>query len=40
MNEVSEEGTSLPLDLGPNEIIEANEESLHYAEEDWQDPNK
>ena len=36
-NEALEEGTSPPLDLDPNEIIDADEESLPYAEEDWQD---
>ena len=39
-NEVVYEGTSPPLDLGPNEVIEADEETLHYAEEDWQDPEQ
>ena len=33
-NEVKEEGTSPPLDLDPNEIIEADEEISPYAEED------
>ena len=32
-NEVVEEGTSTPLDLDPNE-------TLPYAEEDWQDPEQ
>ena len=36
-NEVIEEGTSTPLDLDPNEVIEADDETLPYAEEDWQD---
>ena len=36
-NEVVEEGTSPSLDLDPNEVIEADEETLPYAEEDWQD---
>ena len=36
-NEFVEEGTSPPLDLDPNEVIEADEETLPYAEEDWQD---
>ena len=36
-NEVVEEGSSPPLDLDPNEVIEAEEETLPYAEEDWQD---
>ena len=33
-NEVIEEGTNPPLDLNPNEIIEADEETLPYTEED------
>ena len=37
-NEVVEEKTSPPLDLDPSEVIEADEETLPYAEEDWQDP--
>ena len=36
-NEVVEEGTNTPLDLDPNEVIEADDETLPYAEEDWQD---
>ena len=39
-NEVVEEGTDTPLDLDPNEQIEANDETLPYAEEDWQDPEQ
>ena len=39
-NEVVEEGSSPPLDLDPNEVIEADEETLPYAEEDWQDPEQ
>ena len=39
-NEVVEEGTSPPLDLDPNEAIEADEETLPHAEEDWQDPEQ
>ena len=39
-NEAIEEGTSLPLDLDPNEIIEADEETLPYAEEDWENPEQ
>ena len=35
-NEVVEEGTSPPLGLDPNEVIEADEKTLPYAEEDWQ----
>ena len=30
-NEVVEEGTSTPLDLDPNEVIEADGETLPYA---------
>ena len=33
-NEVIEEGTSTPLDLDPNGVIEAEDEILPYAEED------
>ena len=39
-NEVVEEGTDTPLDLDPNEVIEADDETLPYAEEDWQDPEQ
>ena len=39
-NEVVEEGTSPRLDLDPNEVIEADEETLTYAEEDCQDPEQ
>ena len=39
-NEVMEEGTDTPLDLGPNEVIEADDETLPYVEEDWQDPEQ
>ena len=39
-NEVEEEGSSPPLDLDPNGVIEADEETLIYAEEDWQDPEQ
>ena len=39
-NELVEEGKSPPLDLDPNEVIEADEETLPYAEEDWQDPEQ
>ena len=39
-NEVVEEGTSTPLDLDRNEVIEADDETLPYAEEDWQDPEQ
>ena len=33
-NEALEEGTSPPLNLDPYETIEADEETLPYAEED------
>ena len=36
-NEVVEEWSNPPLDLDPNEVIEADEETLSYAEEDWQE---
>ena len=39
-NEVIDEGTSTPLDLDPNDVIEADDETLPYAEEDWQDPEQ
>ena len=39
-NEVVEEGTDTSLDLDPNEVIEADDETLPYAEEDWQDPEQ
>ena len=39
-NEVIEEGTRTPLDLGPNYVIEADDETLPYEEEDWQDPQQ
>ena len=39
-NEVVEEGTDTTLDLDPNEVIEADDETLPYAEEDWQDPEQ
>ena len=39
-NEVVEEGSSPPLDLDPNEVIETDEETLPYAEKDWQDPEQ
>ena len=39
-NEIVEEGTSPPLDLDPNEVVEADEETLPYTEEDWQDPEQ
>ena len=35
-----EEGTDTPLDLDPNEVIEEDDETLPYAEEDWQDPEQ
>ena len=39
-NEVIEEGTSTPLDPDPIDVIEADDETLPYAEEDWQDPEQ
>ena len=39
-NEVVEEGTNTPLDLDPNEVIEEDDKTLPYAEEDWQDPEQ
>ena len=39
-NEVIEDGKSTPLDLNRNEVIEADDETLPYAEEDWQDPEQ
>ena len=39
-NEIIEEGTSTPLDLDPIEVIEDDDETLPYAEEDWQDPEQ
>ena len=39
-NEVVEEGTDTPLDLDPNEVIGADDETLPYTEEDWQDPEQ
>ena len=39
-NEVIQEGTSPLLNLDPNEIFEADEENLPYAEEDWHDPEQ
>ena len=38
-NEVAEEGQA-PLELDSNEVIEADEETLPYSEEDWQDPEQ
>ena len=39
-NEVIEEGANAPLDLDPNDVIESDDETLPYAEEDWQDPEQ
>ena len=39
-NEVKEKGTSKPLDLDPNDVIEADDETLPYAEEDSSHMNK
>ena len=37
-NEALEEGTNPPMELDSNEKIEADEETLPYAEEDWENP--
>ena len=39
-NEVVEEGTSPPLDLDPNEVIEADDETLPYAEKEVPEKSK
>ena len=39
-NEFIEEGKNTPLDLDPNEVNETDDETLPYAEEDWQDPEQ
>ena len=39
-NEALEEGSSTPLDLDPNELFEAVEETLPYAEKDWENPEQ
>ena len=39
-NEALKEGTSPPLDLDPNERNEADEGTLPYAEEDWENPEQ
>ena len=39
-SDVIKEGTSTPLDLDPNEVIEADDETLPYVEKDWQDPEQ
>ena len=39
-NEALEEEVNSPLDLDPNEIIKADEETLPYAKKDWQDPEQ
>ena len=39
-NDVIERGSSPPLDLDPNEVIGADEETLPYTEENWQDPEQ
>ena len=38
-NEVLEEETSPPL-MDPNEVMEADDETLSYAEEDWEKPEQ
>ena len=39
-NETLEEGVSFLLDLDPNEVIEADDENLPYAEKDLYDPEQ
>ena len=39
-NEDVEEGICTPLDLDPNDVIEADDETLPYAEDDWHDPEQ
>ena len=39
-NESLEEGSSLPLDLDPNEVIEANEDTLPTQKRTGKTPNK
>ena len=39
-NDVLEEGTSPPLDRDPNEMIEADEETLPYVEGDFEKPER
>ena len=39
-NEVLQEESSPPLGLDPNEVIEADEETLLYAKKDWQQPEQ
>ena len=39
-NEVVEDGTCPPLHQDLKEVIEADEETLPYAAEDWQDPEQ
>ena len=39
-NEVVQEESSPPLGLDHNEVIEADEETLLYAEKDWQQPEQ
>ena len=38
-NEVLDEETSPPL-MDPNEVMEADDETLSYAEEDWEKPEQ
>ena len=37
-NNVVEDVFNPPLDLDSNEVIEADEETIPYAEDYWQDP--
>ena len=37
-NEALEEGTIPPLVLDPNQIVETDQETLPYAEEEWENP--
>ena len=39
-NEALEERASPPLNLDPNEIIEADEETLPFPQEDWENPEQ
>ena len=39
-NNVVEDVLNPPLDLDSNEVIEADEETLPYAEDYWQDPEQ
>ena len=39
-NEALEGGKSPPLDLDPKQKVEADDETLPYAEEDWENPKQ